>query len=156
MSKMSDVRFLVAENKDMKRVDLIKLVSDKFAVKSNTANMYIYKTLKTLEAGPAKVAKAKARIESVTDVSRRESRGPSKSAEQIMKAAEKSIADKKLDEQLKSERLVMMKEVSAKQKARDAESEKIRAELAAYEVEIDDYIASGAMPQIFRKELISL
>ena len=153
MSKMSDVRFLVAENKDMKRVDLIKLVSDKFAVKSNTANMYIYKTLKALEAGPAKVAKAKARIESVTDVSRRENRGPSKSAEQIMKAAEKSIADKKLDEQLKSERLVMMKEVSAKQKARDAESEKIRAELAAYEVEIDDYIASGAMPQIFRKEL---
>ena len=156
MSKMSDVRFLVAENKDMKRVDLIKLVSDKFAVKSNTANMYIYKTLKALEAGPAKVAKTKARIESVTDVSRRESRGPSKSAEQIMKAAEKSIADKKLDEQLKSERLVMMKEVSTKQKARDAESEKIRAELAAYEVEIDDYIASGAMPQIFRKELISL
>jgi DNA polymerase II large subunit len=149
MSKMSDVRFLVAENKDMKRVDLIKLVADKFAVKSNTANMYIYKTLKALEAGPAKVAKAKARIESVTDRS-------SKSAEQIMKQAEKSIADKKLDEQLKSERLVMMKEVSSKQKARDAESEKIRAELAAYEVEIDDYIASGAMPQIFRKELISL
>jgi DNA polymerase II large subunit len=146
---MSDVRFLVAENKDMKRVDLIKLVADKFAVKSNTANMYIYKTLKALEAGPAKVAKAKARIESVTDRS-------SKSAEQIMKQAEKSIADKKLDEQLKSERLVMMKEVSSKQKARDAESEKIRAELAAYEVEIDDYIASGAMPQIFRKELISL
>jgi hypothetical protein len=132
---MSDVRFLVSQNKDMKRQDLIKLVSDQFGVKSNTANMYIYKTLKALEAGPvvskakAKAVKAKARIEV--------------SAEK----AEDVVAE------VKAKNLEVMKEVSRKSKIREEEAKKIRAELASYEAEIDEYVASGDMPQLFRKDI---
>lgn len=135
MSKMSEVRFLVAENKDMKRSELIKLVSDKFGVKSNTANMYIYKTLKALEAGPV-VSKAKAKAV--------------KAKTRIDVSAEKA-AD--VVAETKAKNLETMKEVSRKAKVREAESKKIRAELAAYEAEIDEYIASGDMPQLFRKDI---
>jgi phage protein D len=152
MGKINSVVEILKANPSLSTKELRDIVAVKLGIEPNKAYVYMFNARKKLGA-VVKTETALAEMSKATTASRKEGRGPSKSAEQIMKAAEKSIADRKLDDQIKAERLVVMKEVSSRQKARDAESEKIRAELASYEAEVDEYIASGAMPQIFRKEL---
>ena len=135
MGKLADVRTFIGSNKDLDRSELVKQIAEKFGIKANTANMYVYKSFKILgiAVDNSAVAKATRKAKAVKAVDL------NKVVEVVNKV------------NVKANNLAKLKEVSASRPKVD--TSKVREELAAYEAELEEY--SNSQPD-YMKEFLGI
>lgn len=125
MSNISRVIDFIKSEPNYNKDALVEKIIKELGVTKSNAQVYIYNANKKINSGAPVKAKA-AKVKSV-------------------------VAPKVVDKEVKAKNLEKLREVSASRKKLDGA--KIRAELASFEKEVDEYANSSDFPEMFKKEL---
>lgn len=137
MSNVTRVMELIKSNPDMSKIDLTAKIVEMLNVSKSNAQVYIYNANKKLDKGDMpKERNVKTKVFSAPKAA--------KAVKQVKTAAE--------IEQIKADRLEVIKEVHAKMKREKTEREEMQAEVDEYVNEAQEYVREHA-PAFLRREL---